>query len=154
MSSPLPSPMSSPPPKPETKPAARAAAKAPRVVRQKTPAPDDLDSDQKRALRDWVVAPASRSGLERPDLVGRLRSLVSACLDHHRAKGNLHVDWVATCRTWIRNEAEGRFTGARGQPERVLMRVPETFAPTREPGVDYDAEREEIKRMIAEKGVQ
>jgi hypothetical protein len=136
------------------KPGADAPAKAPRVVRQKTPAPDDLDTEQKQALLDWVRTPATRGGLDRADLVGRLRPLVSACLDHHRAKGNLHADWVATCRTWIRNEAEGRFTGARGQPERVLMRVPETFAPTREPGVDYEAEREEIKRMIAEKGVQ
>jgi hypothetical protein len=133
------------------KPGAVAPAKATRVVRQKTPAPDDLDTEQKRALHDWVVSP---TGLNRSDLKPRLRSLVSACLDHHRAKGNLHADWVATCRTWIRNEAEGRFSPARGQPERVVMRVPETFTPTREAGVDYEAEREEIKRMIAEKQVQ
>lgn len=139
------------------KPAPVGAAPPKVKSKGKTPAPDDLTNPEKRALLDWVRAPASRRGLDRPDLAqpAKLRALVSACLDHHRAKGNVHADWVATCRTWIRNEADGRFAPARPQASTSVGSVPRDPPPCpREPGVDYEVERQKIADLIAEtKGV-
>lgn len=90
---------------------ARAPARSARGHRQKSPPPADLEPSEHEALATWC-----RGTLSRPDLVPRLRQLVAACLDFHRAKGNTQADWPATARTWIRNEAEERFGRARALP--------------------------------------
>lgn len=94
---------------PTDPPEAEKRRKAPRG---KTQAPDDLDPEQKRALLAWVRA-------KEPDAEPELRALVDACLDHFRASGGLKADWVATCRTWIRNRK--RFT-ARGEAKTFAER--------------------------------
>lgn len=123
-----------------------------RTKRSKTTAPADLTPEEKRALLDWVRAPASRRGLDRADLVPHLRKLVDACLDFHRAKGNLQADWLATCRTWIRNEADGAFRRNTFTAPPATAQVPRAPIPdVREPGVDYDAERQLILQQITER---
>lgn len=123
-----------------------------RTKRSKSTAPADLTPEEKRALLDWVRAPASRRGLDRADLVPHLRKLVDACLDHHRAKGNLHADWLATCRTWIRNEAEGTFRRSTYAAPPVTAQVPRAPIPDpKEQGVDYEVERQLILEHLAAK---
>ena len=46
------------------------------------------------------------AALRHPRLQARVPELVDACLDHFRACGGVKVDWVATCRTWIRRTPE------------------------------------------------
>jgi hypothetical protein len=87
--------------------------------------PEDLEPDEKRKLKQWVAS-------HYPALLPRLRELVDACLDYHRAHGNLMADWTACCRTWIRNT--GEWSGqrpryrepARGTRERPQELRPET----------------------------
>lgn len=70
-----------------------------RRPREQSPAPDGLAPAPLEAVRIWCQ--------ERfPALAARVPELVAACLDWHRSKGNLHADWSATARTWIRREAE------------------------------------------------
>ena len=65
----------------------------------KTPAPDDLDREQRAALLRWVQS--------RPHLYKYaknrklLRLQVDECLSHHKAKGTEFRDWVAACQKWI-----------------------------------------------------
>lgn len=106
-----------------------------------TDAPIALEATEQAALEAWC-----RSAY--PALLPRLHALVTACLDFHRAKGNRHADWLATCRTWVRNEAEGRF-GTRRDPPQTGSRAPDTFHGVRDPGVDYEAERSKIRELIA-----
>jgi hypothetical protein len=79
-----------------------SAARPRRIKFAKTHAPDSLNSDEYESLRAWCAE-------KHAALLPRLPALVEACLDHHRAKGNTHADWVATCRTWVRNESSGVF---------------------------------------------
>jgi hypothetical protein len=62
-----------------------------------TETPDDLSPEQWAALDRWARE-------REPWAAMSLSDLVEACLDHHRAVGNEMADWVAACRTWIRNE--------------------------------------------------
>jgi hypothetical protein len=79
------------------------------VERGKTPAPDDLSDEDKLALSVWCKA-------KHPELAtrARMRELVDACLDWHRANGRSCSSWLAACRGWIRREA--RYSG--GKPPR------------------------------------
>ena len=97
-----------PEPEPSQKEEEETPATAGRTKRAavKSAAPDALDAEQVAALERWAQ--------QRPEIVARLPELVDACLDFHRAKGNRHADWVATCRTWIRNELTGRYGRANG----------------------------------------
>ena len=72
-----------------------------------TGAPDDLTPEEKSALLAWVRA-------KEPDAEPEIRALVDACLDHFRASGALKADWLATCRTWIRNRKR---YAPRGEPK-------------------------------------
>ena len=87
-----------------------APARSARV--SKTPPPNDLPDEEKKALEAWT-----REKLSRYDLVPRLPSLVDACLTHFRAKGEARASWYATCQTWVRNEAEGRFAPRGNHPQ-------------------------------------
>lgn len=89
---------------PEPKP--KRASKQP-----KTSAPERLTDEQRGSLAVWCATDTD-TWAARPDLVPRLPALEAACLDYHRSRGNTHADWLATCRTWVRNEASGAF-GAR-----------------------------------------
>jgi hypothetical protein len=80
----------------------------------KSPPPADLEPSEHEALEVWC-----RETLSRPDLVPRLQSLVAACLDFHRAKGNAMASWYAAVQTWVRNEADGRF----GRPAAAIGTV-------------------------------
>lgn len=75
--------------------------------RGKTAAPPELPPEDLERLRAWCAE-------KHPEHVPRLAELVEACLDHFRAKGERRADWVATCRTWVRNEQ--RMNGARASP--------------------------------------
>ena len=76
--------------------------------------PDDLTPTQKKALGDWCRRKGYHHLLRRGP--GGIGDLVELCLDHHRARGNRAkiVDWVAACRTWVRNEQ--RFALERSSP--------------------------------------
>lgn len=84
---------SAPAPADAPKPAKRQSRKTPR-----TPAPDSLEPNE-----------ATRSAARELGL--NVAVEVTACLDHHRAKGSLMADWQATVRTWLRMSA--RFAGPR-----------------------------------------
>lgn len=62
----------------------------------KTHAPEALTPDQKRRLWRWVQGKYAWLGPE------QVREEVEACLEFHQSKGNLYVDWVKVCQTWIR----------------------------------------------------
>lgn len=70
-------------------------------TRGKTAAPAALDDEQLGNLIRWCRE-------KHPRWADHVSTEVDACLDWHRGKGNLHADWVATCRTWIRRAAEDR----------------------------------------------
>lgn len=73
-----------------------SAGKRPRKQRGTT-APESLSQDQRQQLLVWAR--------DREDwAVQHLRDLEEACLGHHRARGNLMVDWYATVQTWVRNQ--------------------------------------------------
>lgn len=55
----------------------------------------DLESSQ---IHGW--ARAKYRGLTALEI----RELIEECLDWHRANGKGRVDWIATCRNWIRKE--------------------------------------------------
>lgn len=93
-------------------PAARTEKPKPQKP-SKSHVPDDLEPEQKVALLAWVRA---KHPAEEP----RIREHVDACLDHHRKNGNRAciVDWIAACRTWIRNADRFRpVNGARAKQE-------------------------------------
>lgn len=74
----------------------------------RTDPPDELSAEQWAQLADWVRR-------KEPWAAAELEDLVERCLDHHRAHGNLLVNWVAACRLWVRNErAWRRRGGSRG----------------------------------------
>lgn len=105
---------------PESRPRASLSAPAPapaparreepRAVARRSRAPDALEPEQQEALKAWCSS-------KHPDHLATLPALVEACLDHHRAKGTTHADWVATCRTWVRRQQD--FVPSRGSPVRV-----------------------------------
>jgi len=80
-----------------------------RTVRSQPP--EDLAADEWNALARWAQE-------REPWAVGELSDLVEHCLDHHRARGNAMADWVAACRTWIRNERLWGRRGGQGGPPR------------------------------------
>lgn len=119
--------------------AARPAKSRHRTV--KSEPPSDLDSEQKLALLAWVRS-------KHPALEPRLRDLVDACLDYHRANGNHKADWLATCQTWIRNEAEGRF-GRQRAPNGIAQRMEEraaVLADVARQAMELGRQREQRKR--------
>ena len=67
--------------------------------RVKTSAPPELPPEQMGQLRVWCHS-------KMPSLLPRLDDLVERCLDWHRAEGRKRVDWVATCRNWLRKERD------------------------------------------------
>jgi hypothetical protein len=69
-------------------------------AKPRTPAPEKLSNDDYAGLAAWCL------GSEPWAYGPRMTKLVLECLDWHRAQGSLKADWVATCRTWIRNEAK------------------------------------------------
>lgn len=68
-------------------------------VKQKTPAPEHLYCDMWESLSKWAR-------LHEPWAVRNLERMATECLDYFRSKGELRADWVATCRTWVRNEVK------------------------------------------------
>ncbi len=86
----------------EEAPPAPAAAPLPdppkaRSKRVRSVCPDELDPDQRDAIRSW----AADQGM---DLSG-LRAEWDACRDHFRSLGEIRADWPATFRTWLRRSA-------------------------------------------------
>ena len=61
----------------------------------RTKAPEDLSKEERTRLLIWC-----REHL--PHLVPEIRKHVNAMLDHHRAKGSMHLDWEAAARNWLR----------------------------------------------------
>lgn len=105
------------------------ARKPARSARAKTDPPLDLEPGEKKALEGWCRE-------KHPDLASRLGALTTSCLDFHRSKGNRHADWTATVRTWVRNEAEGRFG------------IPRRAAGTSPPALGSRAERRERAKHL------
>ena len=68
-------------------------------TKRKSRAPEELTVEQKRRLWAWVISKYSWLTRE------QVREQVEACLEFHQAKGNLYVDWVKVCQTWIRKAA-------------------------------------------------
>jgi hypothetical protein len=109
------------------------------VERGKTPAPDDLSDEDKIALMVWCKQ-------KHPELAGkaRLRELVDACLDWHRANGRSCSSWLAACRGWIRREVKypgGKVRGNGHDEHRT-----ETVEETREMRQALHREQEEAYR--------
>jgi hypothetical protein len=112
------------------------------VERGKTPAPDDLSDEDKLALSVWCKA-------KHPELAtrARMRELVDACLDWHRANGRSCSSWLAACRGWIRREAKyaaGKSGGSSG------ARYVETAEETRERRQALHREQDEAYRRNPE----
>ncbi len=61
-------------------------------IRPRTRAPDTIPITD--AMRKW----ATENGVK-----VKLETETEIMLDHHRGKGNLQADWIATWRTWMRN---------------------------------------------------
>jgi hypothetical protein len=80
--------------------------------------PEQLTPEQVKGINAWVI----EKGF--PLQPNRTVELIEACLDFHRGAGNQKLDWVATCRTWIRNEVSGKF--GRSGPAR-LDEKPKSF---------------------------
>jgi uncharacterized protein YdaU (DUF1376 family) len=58
-----------------------------------TDCPDEFDISD--AMYDW----ANAKGISDDEVVFE----TERCLNHHKAKGNMHADWSATWRTWMLN---------------------------------------------------
>jgi hypothetical protein len=86
-----------------SEPKRRGGGKSRQAAVAKTPAPESLARPQLIALSVWCVEHEDPGISQRE---GRLDELAAACLDHHRSKGTLAADWLATVRTWIRNDIE------------------------------------------------
>lgn len=78
-------------------PSAPPAPRAPRArsPRSKTPCPDQLEPEQREAIRAW----AERETID----LSSLDSEWSAMRDHWISRGEQRADWPATFRTWLRN---------------------------------------------------
>jgi hypothetical protein len=121
---------------PESKPPRRSRRVA------ETPPPDRLTDAERAAIAAWC-----RSRFR--SLTSRTVALEEACLDWARGKGVTRSDWSATVRTWIRKTAEDPKAMAAATATTGVPRAP--IPDVREPGVDYEAERREILRLIEEK---
>jgi hypothetical protein len=55
-----------------------------------------------RAPGEMEISPAMRQWATDNGITVNLDAETAAMLDHHRGKGNLHSDWNATWRTWMR----------------------------------------------------
>jgi hypothetical protein len=73
------------------KPKQRAPSK-----RSKTPPPDDLSAEDKRALHAWCKE-------QEPWAVAHLRRLVDDMLLYHRTEGKGKANWYMTAQRWITN---------------------------------------------------
>jgi hypothetical protein len=74
----------------------------------KTPAPDDLDVDQRKRLLSWargraypVTRPPDQFYLQLVNSRKLLRCHVDNCLEWHREKEISRSSWVAACQKWI-----------------------------------------------------
>lgn len=67
-----------------------------------TRAPDALSRQEFKRVKLWARERFPR--LASFELV----DLIEECLDWHRSEGRLKVDWVATCRNWVRKEMRWR----------------------------------------------
>jgi hypothetical protein len=56
-----------------------------------------------RAPAELAITPTMRLWAQENGITVDLDAETAAMLDHHRGKGNLHDDWEATWRTWMRN---------------------------------------------------
>ena len=83
----------------------------------KTHAPEELTPDQKRRLWKWVQGKYTWLTAE------QVREEVEACLEFHQSKGNLYVDWVKVCQTWIRRRLKEE-RGLAPPPASTLAAVP------------------------------
>jgi hypothetical protein len=118
---------------------APSEAEPQKAAKGKTPAPDDLSDEDKIALMVWCKQ-------KHPELAGkaRLRELVDACLDWHRANGRSCSSWLAACRGWIRREVKypgGKVRGNGHDEHRT-----ETVEETREMRQALHREQEEAYR--------
>jgi len=77
-------------------------------------APDALKPEEIDSLRVWHCDPR-RSLAVRRLTDADLLELVEQCLDWGRGKGARKVSWLATCRNWIRTEAD-RTYGQKTRP--------------------------------------
>ena len=68
-----------------------------------TPAPDQLDNEQKRRVVRWVRRLAFEDKILPVAYTKKmfLRREVEACLAHHGAAGNQKADWARACQQWI-----------------------------------------------------
>ena len=77
---------------------------APPPASRKVVVPDRLTDLERDSLASWCSKSADPAIRARAP---RIFDLEAACLDFHRANGNRKkiTDWVAACRTWVRNDA-------------------------------------------------
>jgi hypothetical protein len=113
-----------PPPPAPAKPKPARATK-PKVA--STPAPDRIE-----AMEDLYLFGEAR-GFNR----ARVDRLTLQCLMHHKSKGTLRVDWVATVKTWLMKQVD--IDAGTGGPPRGRDRRPRTGWAGNEPSSDVAA---------------
>lgn len=89
-----------------------------------------------RAPAEIVITDSMRQWAKENGITVDLDAETAVMLDHHRGKGNLHLDWVATWRTWMRRTKTYR---TNGNGNGVHARAP-TYRPT-----DEEVEAERLK---------
>lgn len=70
---------------------------------EETPPPEQLTTDQRKALADRLVRnlPQYYPRTWPKEAQQRARTLVAECLAWHEGNGRWRVNWVATCFQWI-----------------------------------------------------
>jgi len=92
------------------------AAPAGTAKRGTTDPPERLTDEQRRSLDRWCAE-------KHPSKLPRVRDLEEACLDYFRSRGKRHRDWLATVRTWVRNERASPAAGVSGVAQRAQERA-------------------------------
>lgn len=64
---------------------------------------EEYTARRSRAPKHLEITDEMRQWAQENGIAVDLEAETAAMLDHHRGKGNLHLDWVATWRTWMRN---------------------------------------------------
>lgn len=121
--------------------------------RRRTRAPDRLTPPQIAQLQSWCID-------RQPWALKRLPELIEACLDYWRGKGGqqeLHADWVAAVRTWIRKtKAFGADQAERSYPSRPRpeIQVPEVLREPKATPEERQRGAEMLENLVRQKGIR
>lgn len=119
-----------------------------------------LTARRTRAPQELPITPAMREWARENGITADLEAETVAMLDHHRGKGNLQLDWLATWRTWMRNGKKwGRYDGkhesaaeakqrkTREASERLLARMAQQAGGDVSPG-DHGTDSGHVPEII------